>query len=87
MRQRASKAPFASDAEADKMSVAMPDPTAKRSNGQHHPPCPICKTPTDPAGAHAPFCSKRCKQIDLGKWLGGDYTISRPVEERDLDEG
>ena len=59
----------------------------KSSNGKHRPECPICKTPVEPDSEQAPFCSKRCRQIDLGKWLGGDYTISRPVEERDLDEG
>lgn len=48
--------------------------------------CPICKTPTLPAMATYPFCSKRCKQIDLGRWLGEDYRISRPIEQRDLDE-
>jgi endogenous inhibitor of DNA gyrase (YacG/DUF329 family) len=48
--------------------------------------CPICKEPLPAEPAYAPFCSKRCKQIDLGKWLGGDYAITRPVEERDLDE-
>lgn len=26
-----------------------------------------------------PFCSPRCKQIDLGRWLGGDYVISRSL--------
>lgn len=33
--------------------------------------CPICKKPavTD----HRPFCSKRCAQIDLGRWLGEVY--------------
>jgi endogenous inhibitor of DNA gyrase (YacG/DUF329 family) len=30
-----------------------------------------------------PFCSPRCKTIDLGKWLGGDYTVSRPLEPED----
>ena len=34
-----------------------------------------------------PFCSKRCRQIDLGKWLGGNYVISRPIEQNDLEEG
>jgi endogenous inhibitor of DNA gyrase (YacG/DUF329 family) len=65
----------------------MTDKSSAQSNGQHRPACPICQTPVEPASEHAPFCSKRCKQIDLGKWLGGHYTISRPVEERDLDEG
>jgi len=49
--------------------------------------CPICHEPVSTDSDHAPFCSKRCKQIDLGKWLGGDYAITRSVEERDLDEG
>jgi endogenous inhibitor of DNA gyrase (YacG/DUF329 family) len=49
--------------------------------------CPICREPVSPEAETLPFCSKRCKQIDLGKWLGGAYTISRPVEERDLEEG
>jgi uncharacterized protein len=40
-------------------------------------PCPICKKPSQPK--FHPFCSNRCAQIDLGKWLGGSYTI--PVEE------
>jgi len=26
-----------------------------------------------------PFCSERCKIIDLGKWLGGEYRISSPL--------
>jgi endogenous inhibitor of DNA gyrase (YacG/DUF329 family) len=38
-------------------------------------------------GSHRPFCSQRCRTIDLGSWLTGAYRISRPVEEEDLDEG
>jgi len=46
--------------------------------------CPICKKPvseTLPSGErnrYFPFCSDRCKLIDLGRWLGGKYQI--PVE-------
>ena len=36
--------------------------------------CPICKTPTEPE--HRPFCSARCKDIDLSKWLIGGYVIA-----------
>lgn len=39
--------------------------------------CPICAKDTDPA--YRPFCSRRCADIDLGKWLGGGYAI--PTEE------
>jgi endogenous inhibitor of DNA gyrase (YacG/DUF329 family) len=52
--------------------------------------CPICKQPvTEPPAPDAPktfpFCSERCKLIDLGRWLDGKYQI--PVEETDEDEG
>jgi len=49
-------------------------------------PCPICKTSVREDAGQFPFCSKRCRQIDLGKWLKGDYLISRPIEQADLDE-
>ena len=42
--------------------------------------CPICGKPTEPA--MRPFCSKRCADVDLAKWLGGGYSL--PSE--DLDE-
>ncbi len=35
--------------------------------------CPICSRKTDPA--HRPFCSKRCADVDLARWLGGGYAI------------
>ncbi|MBI1415677.1 MAG: DNA gyrase inhibitor YacG [Limimaricola sp.] len=44
--------------------------------------CPICARPTDPK--YKPFCSRRCADIDLAKWLTGSYAI--PVPEEDEDE-
>ena len=35
--------------------------------------CPICAKDTDKA--FRPFCSKRCADVDLAKWLGGDYAL------------
>lgn len=35
--------------------------------------CPICAKPSDEAAK--PFCSKRCADIDLGRWLKGSYAI------------
>jgi hypothetical protein len=35
--------------------------------------CPICKRPTDPA--YRPFCSRRCADVDLGRWLTGSYSV------------
>ena len=38
-------------------------------------PCPVCGKPVDPAGRFRPFCSARCRQVDLGRWLAGDYAF------------
>jgi endogenous inhibitor of DNA gyrase (YacG/DUF329 family) len=35
--------------------------------------CPTCRKPTVPQ--HRPFCSKRCADIDLARWLGGTFVI------------
>jgi uncharacterized protein len=39
--------------------------------------CPICGRPTD--ARWRPFCSKRCADVDLGRWLTGRYAV--PAEE------
>ena len=39
--------------------------------------CPICARPTE--ARWRPFCSKRCADIDLGRWLTGRYAV--PAEE------
>ena len=39
--------------------------------------CPICAKPS--IEAYKPFCSKRCADIDLGKWLGEGYRV--PTDE------
>jgi len=42
--------------------------------------CALCGRPQDQA--YRPFCSKRCANIDLGRWLKGGYSIpSRPEDE------
>jgi len=42
--------------------------------------CPICrKQIADADQAFRPFCSERCKLIDLDNWLSGRYRISTPV--------
>ena len=52
--------------------------------------CPICGQPVDESvldvkGNTFPFCSERCKLIDLGRWLDGKYQI--PVKDADAEEG
>ena len=41
--------------------------------------CPICKKVVPVDGAFIPFCSERCKLIDLGNWASEKYVVSTPV--------
>ena len=43
--------------------------------------CPTCKKPVKSRDADFPFCSDRCRLIDLGKWASGAYVISSPVQD------
>ena len=44
--------------------------------------CPICGKPS--AQATRPFCSPHCADVDLGRWLTGQYRIpSRPSDEEE----
>jgi endogenous inhibitor of DNA gyrase (YacG/DUF329 family) len=47
------------------------------------PRCPTCRAPLEPTldERHRPFCSSRCKRVDLGRWLAGDYRIPGPPAE------
>lgn len=51
--------------------------------------CPICKKAS--VSKYKPFCSKRCADVDLSKWLGGDYAVpaadQEAVEEALLQAG
>ncbi len=44
--------------------------------------CPICRRPSD--SHYRPFCSRRCSDVDLARWLGGGYAI--PGGQADADE-
>ncbi len=49
--------------------------------------CPICKKPTDSATqAEFPFCSERCRLLDLGNWASGKYVLSEPVIDESAPE-
>ena len=53
--------------------------------------CPICNKPAAPA--YRPFCSKRCADVDLHRWLTGIYAVpaeeheERPGEEASAEDG
>lgn len=46
--------------------------------------CPICRKPADPA--YRPFCSRRCADVDLGRWMKGSYAIPVVEEEPEDDD-
>ena len=51
--------------------------------------CPNCKKPVKSRDPDFPFCSDRCRLLDLGKWASGKYVISSPVtdtSDSSLDE-
>jgi endogenous inhibitor of DNA gyrase (YacG/DUF329 family) len=49
--------------------------------------CPVCGKPA--AGKFRPFCSSRCADVDLGRWLGGRYRVEtdeKPAADQPLDK-
>jgi hypothetical protein len=46
--------------------------------------CPICGKPAN--AASKPFCSERCRDVDLNRWLSGSYVVpGRPEADEDAD--
>ena len=45
--------------------------------------CPICGTKSETA--YRPFCSARCRDVDLGRWFGGGYAIAGGEVDADED--
>ena len=43
--------------------------------------CPICRK--GPLAEGQRFCSDRCQQVDLGRWLSGDYAIPAAADAED----
>ncbi len=54
-----------------------PPPTTPASR------CPVCGQPTEPA--LKPFCSRRCADVDLSRWLHGAYAIAGGNQDADED--
>jgi len=48
--------------------------------------CPICRKPVRNRDPEFPFCSERCRLIDLGKWASGDYVVSSSLRDTSDDE-
>ncbi|MEG3619510.1 DNA gyrase inhibitor YacG [Magnetovibrio sp. PR-2] len=66
-----------SDENVVKLKISKPQKTGGKS-------CPVCQKPVQKA--YQPFCSKRCADIDLGKWLGEGYRIPSD-EPAGFDDG
>jgi endogenous inhibitor of DNA gyrase (YacG/DUF329 family) len=50
--------------------------------------CPIChrEAPPRPANPSFPFCSTRCRAVDLGRWLGEEYRVPTRGADEEEDE-
>lgn len=48
-------------------------PVKKPARARPEKPCPICGKPS--VEASRPFCSERCRDVDLNRWLSGSYAI------------
>jgi uncharacterized protein len=58
----------------------MPD--APKDKVESHGRCPICGKPAE--HRHRPFCSRRCADVDLNRWLSGVYAV--PVTEDEEED-
>ena len=52
----------------------MTDQESGQTSGQISGRCPLCGKPTQ--RAFRPFCSRRCADLDLARWIGGNYRIA-----------
>jgi uncharacterized protein len=48
--------------------------------------CPICKKEVTFDNPNMPFCSDRCRIIDLGNWASEKYVISTPTRQNEIEE-
>ncbi len=46
--------------------------------------CPICNKPATPE--HKPFCSRRCAEVDLGRWMTNSYTLPDTTPEDEAED-
>jgi endogenous inhibitor of DNA gyrase (YacG/DUF329 family) len=48
--------------------------------------CPVCKKKVKVGDPEFPFCSERCRTVDLGNWSAEKYVISEPANPQSADE-
>jgi len=63
---------------------AKPPSADKAAGAPAAKPCPICGKPATPESR--PFCSERCRDVDLNRWLSGSYVVpGRDTDPEDAD--
>lgn len=73
------------EAEATRVAAALAHFTPSESTSESR--CPVCRGRTEASSPTFPFCSSRCRMADLGRWFGGAYRVSRPIEsDEELSE-
>ena len=71
------------DAKEDAKPGKAPTEKAGKETGKEKP-CPICGKPA--VEASKPFCSERCRDVDLNRWLSNSYVVpSKPEADEDAD--
>jgi len=65
--------------------MAEANETSSNDRPPRAPRCPICGKP--PADRYRPFCSKRCAEVDLHRWLTGAYAIPAVEEDENQRSG
>ena len=71
-------------ADAVKFATELPMPAKKKSAKVLR--CPTCGMLVRMGDEDFPFCSDRCRKIDLGKWATGVYKISSPILDPEVLE-
>jgi len=63
------------------MTSAAPNDAAKDASGARAKRCPICGKPA--VAQFRAFCSRRCADVDLNRWLSGVYVVPGKAEEEE----
>lgn len=65
--------------------MSAPPCVPSKMRARKRPPCPVCGK--ESRVEHQPFCSRRCADVDLGRWLGGAYAIPGDMAPPDAEPG
>jgi endogenous inhibitor of DNA gyrase (YacG/DUF329 family) len=61
----------------------MPSPSKPENGAPKGKRCPICGKPASPETL--PFCSPRCRDVDLNRWLSGSYVVPGADNDEDAE--